>query len=44
MRRKNLLAAGMLAVLLATSACGAVTGAPDSPNKSSVPASGQTER
>lgn len=43
MRRKNLLAAGMLSVLLATSACGAVTGSPDSPDKSSVPASAGLE-
>lgn len=36
MRRKYLLSAGMLSVLLATSACGAVTGSPTSPVQSSV--------
>ena len=38
MRRKNLLAAGMLSVLLATSACGSVTGAANSSAPSSTPA------
>lgn len=37
MRRKYLLSAGMLSVLLATSACGAVTGSATSPVQSSVP-------
>ncbi|WP_152683793.1 hypothetical protein [Pseudarthrobacter siccitolerans] len=35
MRRNSLLAAGMLSVLLATSACGAVTGSPNSSAQSS---------
>jgi hypothetical protein len=43
MRRKNLLAAGMLTVLLATSACGAVTGAPNSTAQSSGSASAGVE-
>ncbi|GAC1510445.1 MAG: hypothetical protein NVS1B16_00680 [Pseudarthrobacter sp.] len=43
MRRKNLLAAGMLTVLLATSACGTVTGAPNSLAKTSGSASAGVE-
>lgn len=43
MRRNSLLAAGMLSVLLATSACGAVTGAPNSPSQSAVPANAGLE-
>lgn len=43
MRRNNLLAAGMLTVLLATSACGSVTGAPNSPAQSSGSASAGVE-
>ncbi|MDR6415944.1 hypothetical protein [Pseudarthrobacter sulfonivorans] len=37
MRKRSLLAAGMLTVLLATSACGAVTGATNSPTQPSGP-------
>ncbi|MET1086308.1 MAG: hypothetical protein ABWY04_04175 [Arthrobacter sp.] len=40
MRRNTLLTAGMLSVLLATSACGAVTGAPTSPVTSGSAAAG----
>ncbi|MCU1515828.1 MAG: hypothetical protein JWQ75_549 [Pseudarthrobacter sp.] len=40
MRRNTLLTAGMLSVLLATSACGAVTGAPTSPATSGSAAAG----
>lgn len=43
MRRNNLLAAGMLSVLLATSACGSVTGAPNSSAQSSVSANAGIE-
>jgi len=43
MRRKDLLAAGMLTVLLATSACGTVTGAPNSLAQSSGSASAGVE-
>jgi hypothetical protein len=43
MRRNSLLAAGMLSVLLATSACGSVTGALNSPAQSSESASAGIE-
>ncbi|GAC1493988.1 MAG: hypothetical protein NVS2B15_15030 [Pseudarthrobacter sp.] len=43
MRRNSLLAAGMLSVLLATSACGAVTGVPNSSAPSSVSANAGIE-
>jgi len=43
MRKRSLLAAGMLTVLLATSACGAVTGATNSPTQPSGPANTGSE-